>query len=68
MCNPQMGEFEPAFVGRMIQESTAFKTKAGAVSRRTIDMAQGQKRSRIVAWTFRGELGAKSGKKDGGAS
>lgn len=28
-------------------------TKAGAVERRTVPMAQGQKRSRIVAWTFR---------------
>lgn len=27
--------------------------KAGALERRTIDMAQGQKKSRIVAWTFR---------------
>lgn len=28
-------------------------TKAGVVERRTIDMAQGQKKSRLVAWTFR---------------
>ena len=28
-------------------------SKAGAVERRTIDMAQGQKKSRLAAWTFR---------------
>lgn len=30
-------------------------TKAGAVERRTIDMSQGQKKSRLVAWSFRRE-------------
>lgn len=28
-------------------------SKAGALERRTIDMAQGQKKSRLVAWSFR---------------
>ncbi|MFI5346845.1 MAG: 23S rRNA (adenine(1618)-N(6))-methyltransferase RlmF [Elusimicrobiota bacterium] len=76
---------EAAFVGRMIQESTAFRTnvgwfttliskesnlpviaklikKAGASARRQIHMAQGQKKSRIVAWTFAEKFGAKTGK------
>lgn len=37
-------------------------TKAGVVDRRTIGMAQGQKKSRIVAWSFaaRGQGGAES--------
>ena len=66
---------EEGFIGRMIAESTAFRShclwfttlvskasslpavrralkKAGVESERTIDMAQGQKQSRIVAWSF----------------
>lgn len=66
---------EQGFIGRMIEQSTAYAnhclwfstlvakaatlpalyralTSAGVHERRTIAMAQGQKKSRIVAWTY----------------
>jgi 23S rRNA (adenine1618-N6)-methyltransferase len=82
---------EAAFVGRMIQESSELRERAGwftalisqesnlpgiaktlrnhrVAARRTIGMTQGQKRSRIVAWTFQEKFGAKNGKRGGASS